>query len=241
MKRASDELQEGIKLDPNNPERYFLLGLVYLKHRTPALAQIVFEHGLAQAPNSARLWLWLGLSQYLGDDTARAQDSVQKALRIDPGLVDGYLVLGDMLESDGRLAEASELFHQAIEKRPDLFIGYFYCGKVALENGETMQEQALTFLTKAIALNPDFADAHYEKGRALEQAGKLPAAAEEYKVSLLKNGNLSQAHYRLALIYRKLGQAQSANSELALFEKTKLMEKEKDSVLNRLEYEIREP
>jgi len=240
-KKASDELQEAIRLDPSNPERYFPLGMVYLKHRTPALAQIIFEHGLAQAGDSARLWFWLGLSQYLGDDSTRAEGSVQKALAIDPGLVDGYVLLGDILESDGRLSEASDLFHRAIEKRPDLSIGYFYCGKVALENGEVQQEQALAFLTKAIELNPDFAEAHYEKGRALEQSGKLEQAVAEYKTSLTKNGALSQAHYRLALIYRKLGQARAADNELAQFEETKVIEKEKDSVLSRLEYQIRQP
>ena len=237
--KASDELQQAIRLEPPNPDRYFQLGLVYLKHHTPDLAELVFEHGLTQLPDSAWLWLGLGLSQHFGDDTTRAQQSVQKALAIDPGLVEGYVVLGDILEFDGRLAEASNVFHQAIEKKPDLYIGYYYCGKLALEAGDSQTQQALTFLSRAIELNPDFGEAHFEKGRALEQAGELQKAVAEYRTSLAKDGGLSQAHYRLALIYRKLGQTQMASNELALFQKTKL--KEKDAVLQRLEYRIRQP
>jgi tetratricopeptide (TPR) repeat protein len=238
-RKASDELQQAIKLEPRNPDRYIHLGLVYLKHHTPDLAQVVFEHGLAQVPDSALLWLWLGLSQHLADNSIQAQQSVQKALGIDPGLVEGYVVLGDILESDGRLSEASEVFQQAILKKPDLSIGYYYCGKVALENGDGQTEQALTFLTKAVELNPDFADAHYERGLALEHTGKLRQAVDEYRGSLTKNPNLPQAHYRLALLYRKLGQTRTADHEFVLFQQTKRIEK--DTVLERLEYRIRQP
>ena len=99
-RKASDELQQAIKLEPRNSDWYFQLGLVYLKHHTPDLAEIVFKQGLAQMPDSARLWLGLGLSQHFGDDTPHAQQSVEKALMLDPGLVEGYVVLGDILESD---------------------------------------------------------------------------------------------------------------------------------------------
>jgi tetratricopeptide (TPR) repeat protein len=238
-KRASDELQQAIRLEPNNPDWYFQLGLVYLKHHTPDLAKVVFEHGLVRLPNSAWLWLGLGLSQNFGDDIAGAQKSVRKALLLDPGLVEGYIVLGDILESESHLSEAKDVFIQAIEKKPNLYIGYYYCGKVALEAGESQTQKALTFFTKAVDLDPDFAEGHFEKARALEQSGKVQEAMAEYKKSLAIDSSLSQAHYRLALVYRKLGQTRAANDELALFEKSKL--KEKDELLQRLEYRIRQP
>ena len=238
-KRASDELQQAIRLEPNNPDWYFQLGLVYLKHHTPDLAKVVFQNGLARLPNSAWLWLGFGLSQNFGDDTASAQKSVRKALLLDPGLVEGYVVLGDILESEGQLSEAKDVFTQAIEKKPNLYIGYFYCGKVALEAGESQTQQALAFFTKAVDLDPDFAEGHFEKGRALEQSGKLQEALAEYKKSLAIDSALSQAHYRLALVFRKLGQARMADDELALFQKAKL--KEKDALLQRLDYRIRQP
>lgn len=238
-KRASDELQQAIRLEPNNPDWYFQLGLVYLKHHTPDLAKVVFDHGLAQIPNSAWLWLGLGLSQNFGDDIAGAQKSVRKALLLDPGLVEGYVVLGDILESEGHLSEAKDVFTEAIEKKPNLYIGYYYCGKVALEAGESQTQPALTFFTKAVDLDPDFAEGHFEKGRALEQSGKLQEALVEYKKSLALDSSLSQAHYRLALVYRKLGQTRVADNELALFQKAKL--KEKDALLQGLDYRIRQP
>lgn len=108
--------------------------------------------------------------------------------------------------------------------------------QLSLEAGESQTEQALAFLTKTTDLNPNFAEGHFERGRALEQSGKPQQAAAEYRTSLAKNTNLSQAHYRLALLYRKLGRQRAADNELALFQKTKA--KEKDIVLARLDYRI---
>ena len=178
--------------------------------------KIVFEHGLAQVPDSAWLWLGLGLSQHLGDDTTRAQESVQKALTLDPGLVEGYA------------------------RRSLICISVTtYCAKVALEAGESQTQEALAFLTKAIELNPDFAEAHFERGRILAQSDKLQQAVAEYNTSLAKNRSLSQAHYRLALLYRKLGQTRIAENEFALFQKTKDQEKDASSI--GLEYRILRP
>ena len=88
-------------------------------------------------------------------------------------------------------------------------------------------------------MNPDFDEAHFERGHILEQSDKLQQAVAEYNTSLAKNRSLSQAHYRLALLYRKLGQTRTADHEFALFQKTK--DQEKDSVLDRLEYRILRP
>jgi len=110
---------------------------------------------------------------------------------------------------------------------------------VALEAGESQTQEALAFLTKAIELNPDFAEAHFERGRILAQSDKLQQAVAEYNTSLAKNRSLSQAHYRLALLYRKLGQTRIAENEFALFQKTKDQEKDASSI--GLEYRILRP
>jgi len=42
-RKASDELQQAIGLEPLNPDRYFELGILYLKHHTPDLAKNRFR------------------------------------------------------------------------------------------------------------------------------------------------------------------------------------------------------
>ena len=54
-RKASDELQAALRLDPKNEQVYFDLGMLYLKFHTPELASLVFEHGLQETTQFAAL------------------------------------------------------------------------------------------------------------------------------------------------------------------------------------------
>ncbi len=236
-KQASDEFQAALRLDPDNEQSYFNLGMLYLKYRTPELATLVFEHGLKQLPNSALLWVGLGLSQHLAERTDQAESSLKKALELDPGLTDAYVVLGDILESANKLPDALEIFKSAIERKPDLYIGYFYYGKIILKMNESKPTEAVTALRRAIQLKPEFAEAHYELGRALEQTGDAAGAIAEYKESTLRDPALAGSQYRLALLYKKQGDAKRAELAMSAFKKAQAAEG-RDTVMKKLEYRI---
>ena len=98
-KQASDEFQAALRLDPDNEQTYFNLGMLYLKYRTPGVGHAGVRDGLKQLPNSGLLWVGLGLSQHLAERTDQAELSLKKALELDPSLTDAYVVLGDILEA----------------------------------------------------------------------------------------------------------------------------------------------
>jgi tetratricopeptide (TPR) repeat protein len=236
-KQASDEFQAALRLDPDNEQTYFNLGMLYLKYRTPELATLVFEHGLKQLPNSGLLWVGLGLSQHLAERTDQAELSLKKALELDPSLTDAYVVLGDILESANKLPDALEIFKRAIDRRPDLYIGYFYYGKIILKMNDSKPAEAVTALRKSIQLRPEFAEAHYELGRALEQTGDAAGALAEYKESALRDPAQAGSQYRLALLYKKQGDAKRAELAMSAFKKAQAAEG-RDTVMKKLEYRI---
>ncbi|MBV9225934.1 MAG: tetratricopeptide repeat protein, partial [Acidobacteriaceae bacterium] len=100
VQKASDEFQESIRLDPDNDSRYFQLGMLYLKYRTPSLAVLVFGHGLQRRPNSALLWLGLGVSHALDEKLELSEVSLHRAIELNPRFTDAYLLLGDILEQE---------------------------------------------------------------------------------------------------------------------------------------------
>jgi tetratricopeptide (TPR) repeat protein len=237
-KQASDEFQAALRLDPGNEQTYFNLGMLYLKYRTPELALLVFEHGLKELPDSPLLWMGMGLSQHLGERTDQAESSLKKALELDSGFTDAYVVLGDILETSNKLPDALEVFKTAIEKKPELYIGYFYYGKILLKLNEDKPSQALTALRKATELLPEFAEAHYELGRALERAGDTSGAIAEYKESTLRDPVLAGSQYRLALLYRKRGDAIRAERAMSAFKQAQAAAEGHDSVIKKLEYRL---
>jgi tetratricopeptide (TPR) repeat protein len=235
--KASEEFQDALRLDPKNEQTYFNLGMLYLKFHTPELANLVFEHGLKELPNSPLLWMGMGLTQHLAERTEQAATALKKAVELDPAFTDAYIVLGDVLESDNHLEAALPVFRTAIQRQPNLYIGYFYYGKILLKMNDGRLEQAIEALRKSTQLRPEFAEGHYELGRALEHAGRNADAIAEYKLSAERDPALAASQYRLALIYRKQGDTALANLAMAAYKKAQAAQ-ESDSLVKKLEYRV---
>lgn len=239
-KKASQEFQDAVRLEPADPEHYFKLGMVFLKHRTADPAIYVYETALKSRPDVPKLWFGLGLSQYLASRLNEAEQSLRKALALDPQYDAAYVVLGDLLDQSHRTADALEVFRKAMEMRPDLYLSYYYYGKLASKEGNVNSADAIAKLRKAISLNPNFPQAHYELGKALAQAGQTSEAIQQLNKSLELDPDLAQSHYQLARIYKKLDDQVRLSEQLRLYEETNKKAKPED-LIQRLDVQIDKP
>ena len=239
-KKASQEFQEAVRLEPADPEHYFKLGMVFLKHRTAEPAIYVYETALKSRPDVPKLWFGLGLSHYLASRLSEAEQALRKSLALDPQYEAAYVVLGDLLEQSNRTADALDVFRKAIEIRPDLYLPYYYYGRLASKEGQENGADAIAKLRKAVSLNPNFPEARYELGKALVQAGQTSEAIQHLNKSLELNPDLAQSHYQLARIYKKLADQVRLSEHLRLFEETSKKAKSED-LIQRLEVQIEMP
>jgi tetratricopeptide (TPR) repeat protein len=239
-KKASDEFQESVRREPDDPEHYFKLGMLFLKHRTPDPAIYVYETALKSWPDLPRLWVGLGLSYYFASRLPAAEQALRKALDLDPQSPVASVVLGDLLEQEGRVGDALEVFRKAIQVHPDLYMAYYYYGKLASKQGHENSADAIEKLRKAINLNPSFPEAHYELGKALAQAGETSEAIQQLNKSLELNPEMAQSHYQLVLIYKKLDDPARASEQLRLFEETSKKGRAED-LIQRLQVQIEKP
>lgn len=228
-RNASNEFQQAIHQDPSNSNYYFKLGMVFLKYHTPKPAILVFQHALKIRPGSPRLWFGLGLSEYFASDLSGGERDLRKAVALQPDYALAYVVLGDLLETGGRIHEAIQAFNEAIRIEPGWFVPYYMYGKAESHVGTAKLPEAIMALRKAIALNPRFAHAHFELGSALEQAGRLQEASQELTRSLQLDPELARAHYRLAQVYLKLSNHAAAMQQFHLFESHNTKDEAADS------------
>jgi tetratricopeptide (TPR) repeat protein len=236
-KKASDELQEAVRLEPLIPEHYFKLGMVFLKHRTTEPAIYVFENALKARPDVPKLWMGLGLSYYLASKLDQAEKALRQAIALDRKYETAYIVLGDLLSQAGKLDEAEKVFRSAIDARPDLYLPYYYYGQTSARQGKENLETVIHTLQKAIALNPSFPEAHYELGKALLQSGRLGEALKALKRSVELKPGLAQSHYQLGQLYQKLGNPALASEHFRLFETASKQETPED-LIQRLDVQI---
>ena len=89
--------------------------------------------------------------------------------------------------------------------RPDVLS---FAGTIAFELGEIAQSAELH--RQALALKPDFVEAQYNLGNALQALGRLEEASEAYRRALELKPDLVRAHHNLGSVLQSLGRLEEA-------------------------------
>ena len=105
--------------------------------------------------------------------------------------------------SVGRLTEAVTLIDDILLKAPNHPDGLNLKAGVLMQSGDT--QRAIKVLTKVASLVPDFAQAHFNLGTALNADNKQKRALRSLRRALELDPAYTDAHYNLANAYRQLG------------------------------------
>jgi tetratricopeptide (TPR) repeat protein/2-polyprenyl-3-methyl-5-hydroxy-6-metoxy-1,4-benzoquinol methylase len=111
----------------------------------------------------------------------------------------------------GELAEA-ECYYRTILATDQ---NYFHLGIIANNLGDALEgqgklDEAVIQYRRALALKPDFAEAHYNLGNALKQQGKLDEAMAQYQRALDLKPGFAVARYNLGNALNEQGKLDEA-------------------------------
>lgn len=126
----------------------------------------------AGAELTAQHWYELGvdLEAYA---PAEARRAYERALEIDPAHADTHVNLGRLLHDAGDAAAAELHYRDALEAGPSATAAFDLA--IALEDQGRLGEAGRAY-RRAIALDPDFIDAHYNLAMLLEKRGRKAEA-----------------------------------------------------------------
>ncbi len=103
----------------------------------------------------------------------------------------------------GQLREAENLYQQILREIPDHVGVLNLLGVIALQNNN--YDLAAQYLNRALALNPNFADAHNHLGIALKEQGRLAEAVASHQRALTLSPNLVAAYINLGNALKQQG------------------------------------
>jgi tetratricopeptide (TPR) repeat protein len=192
-------------------ERYRIdLAFQWIKHQDFLDAIDLLTKSSTLFPRSARLRTLLGIADYGEGEIQHAEAALEEAIRCDPKLNSAYECLARIaLQSS---AAPSEAIVHSLCSWNDLVCSALQL-RTARESGNaTLAKQSLARL---LAAPPDSAVAACESARALDWAGQTDAARARME-TCVKLDPLPQNHYRLALLYSKLGLSELARRELEI-------------------------
>jgi predicted Zn finger-like uncharacterized protein len=163
------------------------------------------------APNDARVLALRGLRQELTDTPAALEGAVKSylaALKADEKYAPGYAYLARAYLKLKRDADAFSALKQGQVMAPQSALVDNAFGEAYLRTGSTPQAEER--FRAALAKNPNFHQARFNLGAALEKAGHLEQAEKEYALLAEKAQRFPGLPERRARLYLRMGRVEQA-------------------------------
>jgi tetratricopeptide (TPR) repeat protein len=186
--------------------------MYWLVRSYEALGYEAFRKVSQLSPNSARTHQMM--AKYYSDkhETSHAVAEYEAALKLSPDLPDLYLGLGTVYWEAGDWDRAEEPLRRAIELAPSLLVARYELGDVYIQKRQW--ELAIQYLRPALAEETLDYQARLDLAKAEAALGHTREAVD-YLVRVAKQDEDGELHYRLALLYRKMGDSAKAEAALA--------------------------
>jgi tetratricopeptide (TPR) repeat protein len=225
FENAIPAMRLAIQRDPQNEVYYFRYGLLLVDSRAPAAGIVRLQEALKQFPNSARLWLALGIAQFTNGQNAEAEDSFKRSLALDAKLVPALAYLGVTYAERGQYEKAIAFYEQGIALNAKLGSLHYLVADTLLKTSNADTTRAEKHLRRATELDPTLAGAYLAWGQLYARANRYNEAAPLLERALTLQPELVEAHYQLSRVLVRLKRTDEANRELEIFKQ--LNEKQK--------------
>lgn len=225
FENAIPAMRLAIQNDPQNEAYHFRYGLLLTDSHAPAAGIVRLQEALKQFPNSARLWLALGIAQLTYGQNAEAENSFNRSLALDATAVPALAYLGMTYAERGAYEKAIEFYEQAIALNARLAPLYYLVADTMLKTSNPDTTRAEKYLRRALELDANLGAAYLALGRMYVRMNRHNEAAPLLERAVSLQPELPEAHYQLSRVLVKLKRPDEASRELGIFKE--LSEKQK--------------
>jgi len=150
---ALENVSQLVALAPDEPDGHSLLGEIYTDQRL--YDQGIASYQTALELDAEHLSALTGLGKLLvnrGDNSGRAIEVLEKAVKLKPSFHSAQICLAMALRLTGRMNEAVKHGYKAIKLAPKSSNYFFILAKLLLESGD--KKKAYRLLDRALSLDP---------------------------------------------------------------------------------------
>jgi tetratricopeptide (TPR) repeat protein len=223
---ASQQYKMALISQPSE-ENFFAVGYELILAGKPAEATHAFQEGISPHPGSIKLLLGLGTAEFLQGNPSAGIRSILHATDLAPADPAPYALLASAsaihTEESSQIRDALQRFAEIAPDNPDASYDYalslWNLHRAGFSAADMNHVEGL--LKQAIERKPDFANAHFLLAEVYSQRADYKDAVREYNATLRWEPQRTEAHYRLADVYRHTGRKDLAAQELHLFQEEK--------------------
>ena len=175
-------LQEALKQFPKSPRLWLALGIAQLTYGQNVESENSFKQSLALDPKAVPALAYLGITYAERGLYDNALGFFQRAIALNPQLGTlQYLVADTMLKSSvADTSQVEKYLKRAIELDPNLAAAYLSWATVHVRANQ--YAEAAPLLERAVALQPELLEAHYQLGRVLMKLKRTDEANRELAI-----------------------------------------------------------
>jgi tetratricopeptide (TPR) repeat protein len=172
---AAKYYNRALALDPASPEALAGLINVDLEQKQPTVALRLVKDQITKVPDKSALYYLLGQVELRNQDSAAAEQALQKAVDLDKNNVPAFALLARVQVSRGSVDQAIANYQRALDANPRDVHLYVAIGGLLESRGEWQKAQDL--YQKALQIQPDYAvAANNEAYLMLEHGGDTNTA-----------------------------------------------------------------
>ncbi len=217
--RAFDYFEEALDLPAGaeDPQVHFWVAEAFLRQpeldpvrgaetyrRFMERARSAYQEALALQQDFPEAWLGLAHAQLALNDRAAAKESIAMALEFRPDYAEALLFRGNMLKAEGSLNEALTAYNNAIEANGRIAETHYRRALLYIQRDN--HEDAMRDLQRVVALQANFAEAHYWLGHTYLAQGDMQAARNAFEEAIrAQDGHYPAARFYQGLAEEKLG------------------------------------
>jgi tetratricopeptide (TPR) repeat protein len=203
--RATDQLEIAVTREPTF-EHGYLLGIAYLKRKSPDRATTVFAEMLAGLGDTPAIHMEFGRAFAEAGYPEQGITEFKKTLAKDDKFPGAHYSLGAAYLvglADAAFPEAAEEFRKELKNHPDDVLSLYQLGYIAVSQHQLKDAEG--YLGRAAVLDPTNPDVYLSLGQVYAETERRPEADAALRKSIDLTKDVSHNHYQVQRAHYLLG------------------------------------
>jgi tetratricopeptide (TPR) repeat protein len=214
LDQAEQLYRDAAGVDPNDPQPWFLLGILYRSRGRLLDAAAHYQEALRRRPDFVEAQNNLGNVLVGLGRWADAVHCYEQVLRQRPEYPEAHNNLGVAYRQQGQYDRAAACYREALRQRPNYAEALNNLGDALQAQGQA--EEAAGCYRDALRLRPGYPEALTNLGTALAKLDRYEEAAAQHREALRQRPNYVEAHSNLGNAFlgqRKYNEAMASYRE----------------------------
>jgi tetratricopeptide (TPR) repeat protein len=208
---AERDLSDAFAGAPQNPTYGMDLGLFYVHQHAYLQAAAVFERAAGLNPRSSFLLLGLSLSRFLTGQHEQSIGALRKILAMQPDFAPAQVLMTFVLSAEGKLEDAEKVARQGLNSPHVSPYLYYLDASVLVKLQSKQYKRIFEELSIAQREIPSCSLCYLTESKAHQAQGNFEAAITDLEIATRLDPSFSEAWYRLASLYRRVGRSADAS------------------------------